>query len=122
MNEQTTKLIEQLSQKLGTTTEHLWSVLLKQAQVSAIMNLILLIVIIVVGIVLYKLHKHFSKETSDYGNVYENNEITQFIMILSFIGWLVIMLFSPILSIKNIINGFFYPEYWALMEIFCLFR
>lgn len=35
MEEKTIKLIEQLAQKLGTTTEYLWAVLLKQAPIDA---------------------------------------------------------------------------------------
>lgn len=40
MNEQTVKLVEQLAQKLGTTTEYLWNVLIKQAPISAAIDMI----------------------------------------------------------------------------------
>ena len=35
MNEATAKLIEELAAKLGTTAEHLWGVLVRQAPISA---------------------------------------------------------------------------------------
>lgn len=38
MNEQTTKLIEQLAKELGTTAEYLWTVLLKQSPIADIMR------------------------------------------------------------------------------------
>ncbi|MGB4574573.1 MAG: hypothetical protein WBI79_06225, partial [Kiritimatiellia bacterium] len=38
MNEATAKLIEELAAKLGTTAEHLWGVLVRQAPISATVN------------------------------------------------------------------------------------
>lgn len=40
MNEQTEKLIRELAEKLGTTVDHLWGVLIRQAGISGITNLI----------------------------------------------------------------------------------
>ena len=59
MNDQTAKLIEQLAQKLGTTTEYLWSVLIKQAPIDALSRLAFFIVSIIGGIIIYKAHRYF---------------------------------------------------------------
>lgn len=40
MNEGTERLLTQLAEKLGTTTEYLWAVLLKQAPIDAIGQLV----------------------------------------------------------------------------------
>jgi len=120
MNDQTTQLIEQLAHKLGTTTEYLWSVLVKQAAISAITNLIYLIFMIVSGFILYKVHKYLSLERGDdeYSKIsyYEDNDILYVPMgVLAFV-W-VILTIVAFFSIGIIINGFVNPEYWALEKI-----
>ena len=116
MNEQTTKLIEQLALKLGTTTEYLWSVLLKQAYISAITTLIYLVGIIGAGFLLLKAHIAFSKETEESNSKYWDSGELQFIMIALAFIWSVLFIVA-FFSIENIVNGFLNPEYWALKEI-----
>lgn len=114
MNEQTTKLIEQLAQKLGTTTEYLWTILLKQAHISASITLVYLVLIIIFGIILYKLHKYFLEKDEHGDTRYENGADLFMIILLTFY---LIMFIVCLICIPNIINGFFNPEYWALNEI-----
>jgi phosphotransferase system glucose/maltose/N-acetylglucosamine-specific IIC component len=118
MNEQTTKLIEQLAQKLGTTAEYLWTVLVKQAPISAATDALYFILVIIGGIFLWKLHKYLSKERGEYKHsiYYDEEENVTIPMFIAVIIWaiLFIVCFS---SIGNIINGFFNPEYWALKEV-----
>lgn len=115
MNEKTTELIEQLAQKLGTTTEYLWGVLINQASISAITDLIYIVMSVVVGVVLFKLHRRFSKEDEKGNCVYEEDFFIGAMMFLTAI-WGIVFLVS-IFSIGNIINGFFNPEYWALNKV-----
>ena len=56
------KLLETLATKLGTTTEYVWSVLVKQAPISAITNASYLIIGIIVPILLWKLHLYFYRQ------------------------------------------------------------
>ena len=118
MNEQTTKLIEQLAQKLGTTAEYLWNALLKQAQISATIDLVYLVIVTIMGIGLYKLHKYCAKETGEYKeSIYKDKgEIVTPAMVILAIVW-VIFFVACFFSIGNIINGFFNPEYWVLKEV-----
>jgi hypothetical protein len=118
MNEQTTKLIEQLAQKLGTTAEYLWTVLLKQAPISAMIDLVYLVIVTIMGVGLYKLHKYCIKETDEYGeNIYENKgELVIPVMVILAIIWAIFFIVY-FFSFGNIINGFFNPEYWALKEV-----
>ena len=111
MNENTTQLIEQLAQKLGTTAEYLWSVLLKQAPISAITDLALFCLSLIVGFVLYRLHKYFTRTEE-----YDNNEFTTILMIGLFVFWGVFLLIC-VFSFQNIITGLYNPEYWALKEV-----
>lgn len=116
MNEKTTQLIEQLAQKLGTTVEYLWSILLKQAFVDATTRLIIVICTIILGIILYKTHKSFSKKNSNGYTSYDNKGYFIEIMVISTVLFVVFILGS-INCIPYIINGYFNPEYWALCKI-----
>lgn len=57
MNEQTAKLLEQLASKLGTTSEYLWNILLKQAPIDATVTLLQTLFLFFVGWGLWKVHK-----------------------------------------------------------------
>lgn len=110
MNEQTAKLIEQLAQKLGTTTEYLWAVLLKQAQIQAMVMLFQFLLIAIFGYVLLKIHKRLSV-TKDYE---EENVVIPMAIGLIIFAFLAIYAFF---CIEDIFNGFFNPEYWALSKV-----
>lgn len=118
MNEQTTQLVEMLAHKLGTTTEYLWSVLVKQASFAAIINLIYFVLVIVVGVLLWKLHVYFSKERgASKRSIYyiheENVIVPMATAVLVWIGFFI----ACICLIDDIIIGFLHPEYWAIREI-----
>jgi hypothetical protein len=118
MNEQTTKLIEQLAQKLGTTAEYLWTVLLKQAPISAATDALYFILVVIGSIVLWKLHRYLSKKRGEYKHsIYYDQEETVIIpMGIIAIIWGICFI-ACFFSIGNIINGFFNPEYWAFKEV-----
>lgn len=119
MNEQTTKLIEQLARELGTTAEYLWTVLIRQAPISAVIDLVYLIIVSLMGIALYKVHLYLSKEGENNHyeeSIYEDNPGVGFAMIFSAIIWGIFFIVC-FFSITNIVNGFFHPEYWALKEV-----
>ena len=112
MNEQTTKLIEELAQKLGTTAEYLWAVLIKQAPISAMTDLLFFILASFSGILLYKLHKWMSEK--DIYEDYEDIAIAPMIVLTILWGIIWIVFFF---SLGNVITGFLNPEYWALKEV-----
>lgn len=120
MNEQTTKLLETLAQKLGTTTEYLWSVLLKQAPIDATITLIQTLLIALFGFILYRTHKRFLKvvetEYSRYTIYSKYEEGAAIPMIIAFVLFLIFSC-CAFLDINDIVNGYFNPEYWALDKI-----
>lgn len=120
MNDNLTALLDKLATKLGTTTEYLWKVLLVQAKISATNSLIFLVMAVVSGIILYRIHKRLAKPIpgKSYNNsrYEEDGELYIPIMIMAACIW-VICSFFIITDITNIINGYFNPEYWALKEI-----
>ena len=103
MEENTTALLEKLAEKLGTTTEYLWGVLLSQAPIYAISYVvILLIVVLGGGFGLIKLHKYLSGKTSEYEqNYYDEYDSACFVMVGLVIIYAIIslmFLFSSYLS------------------------
>ncbi len=116
MNDQTLKLAERLAQKSGTTAEYLWQVLLKQAPISAAIDLMYFVLAIIGGFVIYRLNKHFLKLTAQGNNIYKEQEWIAIIMFVCLVVCAA-MIMVCFLSFGNIINGFFNPEYWALDKI-----
>ena len=117
MKNQTTELLEKLAVQLGTTAEYLWSVLLVQARISAMTDLIFLILAILSGYLLYRTHRYLSQGTEDAHSIYyEKEEAVMIPMIIGLIIWITFFLVM-FFSIGNIISGLFNPEYWALNKI-----
>lgn len=113
MNDESLKLLEKLANKLGTTSEYLWAVLIKQAPVAAITEVFYIIFTIIFGVVLVKLHMHFSNDK----NKISYDELDVALGAPMLIGFLlfVIFTFGAIFgSIPVIVNGFLNPEFWAL--------
>lgn len=120
MNEQTIKLIEEMAHKLGTTTEYLWGILIKQATVQAYMGLFFILLIAIFNYVLYKVHKRLM-EIKDYGDYKksgysyygDNAKIPMGIALVIHC----LLIIGALCSIETVINGFFNPEYWALDKV-----
>jgi hypothetical protein len=112
MNEQTAKLIQQLADKLGTTAEHLWAVLIKQAPITSSIELAGFVIALAIAGYLTKLFRGYCK-----ANPRDLDEPH-----VCF-GWFGIILFLAIWTIAFIMHmpvvlaGFTNPEYWALMQV-----
>lgn len=109
MNEQTAQLLSDLAAKLGTTSEYLWGVLVKQAPLSATVDLIQYAVILLAAGWLYRMRGRAKKcLDDDLANAIPYGFAWFFVFVLLMIA---------LLSIGNTVAGFFNPEYWALREI-----
>ncbi len=118
MNENTTKLIEQLAQKMGTTSEYLWSILLRQAPVDAMIGTTFILLSIVAAFLMWKLNLKFMQPYSDGSlqTYYDDNDALPIFMFAASFAVALCLLFS-IINLPNIFAGFFNPEYWALNKI-----
>jgi len=115
--ENLTDLLETLATKLGTTTEYLWGVLIRQASINAMINLVYFVFVLLAGVGLYMLHKKFSKEDDDGDSIYsDSDEAIPTIMVIVTIIW-IIMFFVGFFSLGSVFYGFFNPEYWALEKV-----
>lgn len=116
MNEQTTKLLEQLANKLGTTSEYLWSILIRQAPINSTITLVQFVVLALYGFILYRLHVKFSREDENERSIYYNVEPIMWLMCIGLIIFIGLCI-AAFIEIPDLLNGYFNPEYWALNRI-----
>lgn len=110
MNETSEKLIRELAEKFGTTAEHLWGVLIKQAPVSSAVNLCFFIAL---GLVLKKAFKVVSAKADDSFNTETHKTIGRVVWWIAAIAVLLILG----CELERTAAGFFNPEFWALKTI-----
>lgn len=125
-NQNVTQLIEKLASKLGTTTEYLWSVLVKQAYVSSIIDIVVSIVLVVISYLVIKgILKAYKKEQEECSrSSYYSSMDNPLFMLGCIFGGIFILVsgFIILVNIGNIITGLTNPEYWALNKVLSVFR
>lgn len=104
------EILTKIADQLGTTVEHLWGVLLRQATISSVVNTILFIGLFVALVWTFKVIRRNVKE----GSLEEEG------MVICYVGWYfsamtVCIVFLCLASV--IIAGFINPEYWALKRL-----
>lgn len=117
-----TPLLEQLASKLGTTVEMLWGVLLTQAMISGVVDLLIIIGLVVVAVFWTRL---VIKKTTSPGRDPERGwELdADWGGEGKFCGWASVFLVSIFIAIiisanaETIVAAFVNPEYWALTKI-----
>ena len=115
MNEETTKLIQHLAEKLGTSAEHLWAVLCRQAPYSAVTDILTCAALAALTWWSFRFVQRKTTETED--------DIAAWCEEPALFAWLlwiilaVIALIVCICSAQEIVSGLLNPEYWALKQI-----
>jgi cellobiose-specific phosphotransferase system component IIC len=110
MNDATIKLIEDLALKFGTTVEHLWMVLTKQAFLNAVSCCAKASIVLLLTFLWWKLLSMWlKKEEAD-------QDIKKFCYNLSAVVTGVVLFFVFAWT-DTAFTGFFNPEYWALQQI-----
>lgn len=121
MNQETLAILNRLAEKFGTTVEHLWGVLVKQAFISAVTDLFHVLTLLIVasaGLVLVYRKTRTPPETEK-----DRDPQAEWDGDPAFYAWcialtaLIPIYVSIIASAPNIISGFLNPEYWALQQI-----
>lgn len=125
MNEKTEQLLQSLADKLGTTTEYLWTILVNQAKYDVIVSLIQMAFMAAFIIATVKIHFKLAKQLptdpndiwSRYENLYDKYEVAAGIpMIIAGIGC-IIMVICFLAGFNDLIAAIFNPEFWALRQI-----
>ena len=121
MDEKTAALIEKLAEKLGTTAEHLWGVIITQAQISGLVDLIICTVLVALAVVAVRFVKHKTtkpEETDD--DRYQHAEWEDEGAGLAWLGVAILLLIVGLVvigSAQDIVAAFANPEYWALKRV-----
>jgi len=105
------QLINKLADRLGTTADKLWAVLVEQAAVSAIANTTTLTVTgAILGLLAWR-----AKQVLNEGTYYERDKAIfgSLIVGLACLVWTICLL----ASVPDIVSGFVNPEYWALKQL-----
>jgi FtsH-binding integral membrane protein len=111
MNDNVARLLEQLASKLGTTVEYLWAVMVRQAKIEAVADVVYLTICVVVLVVGIKKLINWGKENDDY-----DFGVPGPITVFSIIGLLIVGVVSLALM-SELITLIGNPEYWALKQI-----
>lgn len=111
MDEKYAQLIETIATKLGTTAEHLWGVLVRQAPISGVTNLVLCIIVVVIlwKLITFVNHKTINKNADWY---YDALPVWFGVGVVT-----VVVSIGILVNIPKIIYALANPEYWALKEI-----
>lgn len=116
MNEQTIKLLEELSTKLGTTTEMLWGALIKQAPISSATSVLwvflMFAVTLTIIVITWRLNKKYNNPNNDTKDDGEIGFLTGCCVVLT-----IVTLAVWGCEIPNMLSGFLNPEYWALQQL-----
>lgn len=115
-----TPLLEKLAAKLGTTVEMLWDVMLKQAMIRGVTDLIICTVLIVGNVWLFRLVQRkttcppVTAERQYPRCEWDDVEIPAWTILV--VVTLIVIL-CVIASVPDIITAFANPQYWALEHI-----
>lgn len=119
MDDNTAALLRALADKLGTTSEHLWGVLVAQAQITGYCNAAL---IVVLPFVIYWLVRWTRAVIRRLPNIQDDTVIPQaFAIAVSGVVTLALVLYS-IQFMPITIAAFVNPEYVALREVLSTLR
>ena len=108
MDDKSIQALTALATKLGTTAEYLWGVLIRQAPISAVLDLA---VVAMLSVGLIQLVRVLSRKTKES---YEDwHDIAwSVVAVLGLVAIFIAMVVIP-LAITALLN----PEYWALRQI-----
>ena len=114
MSETTEKLIRDIAEKLGTTTDHLWGVLCRQAPITAITDMIELLVLALLCVYVGRRLKRWHKSLEE---AYEEDHPGLIMLYVVFVTLLCITIGCALCCVSGIVTAFTNPEYWALRQI-----
>lgn len=121
MDEKTLQAMTDLAEKLGTTAEYLWGVLLKQAPIAGAVDLLLTVAWVAAAVLWLSFVKRKTTEppTRDDGRpLYaEWDDEAEFFGWVSAVCLALIAGMNVSFSLESIVAALFNPEYWALAQI-----
>ena len=116
MDEKTAQLIEAIASKLGTTAEHLWGVMIRQAAIDSVVHASVFAVAVAwfSWWVRFVLRKTTPTEDYRYGEWHGEGAVLVWTVTVV-VGALLLATFF--IGVAGVVAGFTNPEYWALKQI-----
>jgi len=105
-----TEVLQAIADKLSVPAEHLWSVMIQQAAVSATTWLIIITATFVMLFISLNATVNYVRKGSIDDDVLFFYQIASFIILI----FTILIFFA---GLEEIINGYFNPDYWALMHL-----
>jgi TRAP-type C4-dicarboxylate transport system permease small subunit len=117
-----TQLLQQLAGQLGTTVEFLWGVMVRQARVEAIYNIVSLCITTILWIASYWYIKwtcNVWRKWTEIDKIPEEDERYLHLVIVGFFGYVILAVITFVLIVhtKQTVTQLLNPEYWALKQI-----
>lgn len=117
MNEHAAVVIQQLAEKLGTTSEYLWAVLIKQAPIAGAIVLAYYAVTVLALVLLWRFRAAIA---SGVQAAFDHGEGSAALAIVAGTVFGILALIwgiSCLLAFENMLTAFLNPEYWALDKV-----
>jgi phosphoglycerol transferase MdoB-like AlkP superfamily enzyme len=121
MDDKTLLALGMLAEKLGTTSEYLWGALLKQAPISGVVDLVVLIAFVVAvwfwaKFVKFKTTPAAPTDECKYPRAEWSEELAAAAWLSVVVAvFIFVCVFAK--SLQGIVAAFFNPEFWALKQI-----
>ncbi len=118
MNDKLQNILADLAEKFGTTVDHLWTIMVRQAMISGIMDIINILFILGVTVVYSKFLIWYLRNQKDLDdNEFMYGFLCPLVMILGGVGTIMLIGVGLTANIYDLITAFGNPEYWALHQI-----
>lgn len=126
MNDQTLQMLQRLADKLGTTTEMLWGVLLKQTLIEGAACAVYIAVFSALSIIALRFVIKKTTPVKRYpDDRYPTAEWSEEGAFFSWAAWAIFTVISTFIvceSTSELVTIIFNPEYWALKQILSVLK
>jgi hypothetical protein len=121
MNDKTLELLTRLADKFGTTVDHLWGVLVKQASLEAVTEILLAIAVVALWLWAFRFVTAKTKTPAEtpedrYPHAEWRNEVAFVAWLIVAVGLLIALVQVSIATTTGI-TALLNPEYWALKQL-----
>lgn len=122
MNDKTLELLTRLADKFGTTVEHLWGTLVKQAGISAVTELVVAFAMVAAWAWLFRFVR--GKTTMPQKTAEGRYPAPEWDEEGALLAWfvtafaLLLVAIQVYSAITTVTTALFNPEYWALKQLF----
>ena len=117
MEKETAAVVAQLADRLGTTSEYLWAVLIKQAPITGTVILIEYAVTALAVVLVWRNRKSLM---SAWTTGVDSGDGVAFVTIMGFLIFgvvAIVWLLACLFNLGTVVSAFFNPEYFALDKV-----